>query len=294
MSKQLILAVPFAFLFGGAVAVAGHVKRWLHPFAVIVAALTFTTIMLGAWVTSARAAPPISPFIEQVHSWVGRIAAVLIVVLAVWLVAAQRRGLGLALLAAALGETALGEFLAPITHAILAQVLFAVTAIAALCTSHGWQLGPEVVMDQGWPSLRSMAAVMPAFVLAQVMLGVAFRHKAMGLTWHIVGAMLVVLLVLLFGMCTMQPYPKHRALRSSAIALLSVALAQVLLGIAAITTETLAPENTAPPSVIISTIGHVALGAATLAASLVLAIQIRRNVQRPSQETEENEPAASA
>jgi hypothetical protein len=92
----------------------------------------------------------------------------------------------------------------------------------------------------------------------------------------------------------MQPYPKHRALRPAAIALLSVALGQVLLGIAAITAEMLAPDNTAPPSVIISTISHVAVGAATLAASLILAVQIRRNVRRAAEETEENETAASA
>ena len=269
-------------------------KRWLHPFAVMVAALTLLTIMLGAWVTSARSAPPIFLFIEQIHSGAGRAAAALLVVLAVWLMAAQRRGLGLTLLAAAVAETVLGEFLAPITHAILAQVLFTLTAIAAVCTSNGWELGPEIVMDQGWPSLRSMAAVTPVFVLAQVTLGATFRHKAMGLTWHIVGAMVIALLVLILGMCTMQPYPKHRALRPAAIALLSVALAQVLLGIAAVTAEMLAPDNTAPPSVIISTISHVAVGAATLAASLILAVQIRRNVRRSAEETEENETAASA
>ena len=111
----------------------------------MLAALTFLTIMLGAWVTSARSAPPIFLFIEQIHSGAGRAAAVLIVVLAVWLMAAQRRGLGLTLLAAGLAETAFGEFLAPITHAILAQVLFALTTIAAVCTSNGWELGPEIV-----------------------------------------------------------------------------------------------------------------------------------------------------
>ena len=60
-------------------------KRWLHPFAVMVAALTLLTIMLGAWVTSARTAPPNFLFIiEQIHSGAGRAAAALLVVLAVW------------------------------------------------------------------------------------------------------------------------------------------------------------------------------------------------------------------
>jgi hypothetical protein len=56
----------------------------------------------------------------------------------------------------------------------------------------------------------------------------------------------------------------------------------------------LVPDNTAPPPVIISTIMHVAVGAATLAASLILAVQIRRNVQKSAEEPEDNENAASA
>jgi heme A synthase len=149
-----------------------------------------------------------------------------------------------------------------------------------------------LVFDQGWPSLRSMAVATPVVVLTQVMLGVAFRHKAAGLTWHIVGAMVTALMVLILGMCVMQAYPKHRVLRPAAIALLCAALVQVLLGIATITVEMLAPDNAVPASVVFSAMAHVAVGAVTLAASLALAIQVRRNVQRPVEE--EAERAAGA
>jgi heme A synthase len=149
-------------------------------------------------------------------------------------------------------------------------------------------------MDAGWPSLRSLAVITPIFVLGQVILGAAFRHKTGGLTWHIVGAMVVSLLVLLLGMFVMQQFPKHQALRPGAIAMLSLVLLQVLLGIAAITTEMLASSNTVPASVTHSTAAHVAVGSLTLAATLVLSIQIRRNVQKPAEEPEEDESTAKA
>ena len=128
--------------------------------------------------------------------------------------------------------------------------------------------GPETVFDQGWPSLRSLAVITPVFVLAQVSLGAAFRHKEMGLTWHLVGAMLVSILILLLGMFVLQQFPKHPSLRPAAIALLTIAVAQVLLGIAAITAEMLAPGNTVPLGVMLSTAAHVTVGALTLAAKI--------------------------
>jgi hypothetical protein len=221
--------------------------------------------------------------------------AVLTIVLAIWLMTAGLKSLGWIALAVVVAEGLLGERSTAMSHADLAQLLFAFTAAAAVCTSAAWRQGPEVVFDQGWPSLRSMSVIVPAFVMMQVMLGAAFRHKAAGLTWHIVGAMVVSLLVLFQGMCVMQQFPKHPTLRPAAIAMLSIALGQVLLGIVAITTELIAPDNTTPLSVMVSTAAHVAGGALTLAATLVLAIQIRRNVRKAVEEPEEEgESAAQA
>ena len=114
----------------------------------------------------------------------------------------------------------------------------------------------------------------------------------MGLTWHIVGAIVVALAILIVGMCVMQGCGKHSAIRPAGIALLTIALTQVLLGMAALTTEMLAPDNTAPLPVILSTVAHVAVGAATLAASLVMAIQVRRHVRKPAEEAEEQAAGA--
>ncbi|HEY7338616.1 MAG TPA: hypothetical protein VH639_27255 [Bryobacteraceae bacterium] len=267
---------------------------WLHRCAVIAAAFTLLAILSGAWVTSTRAIvpPPSTPV--SIHLTTASIAAGLVILLGIWLLVGKVRALGWMLLAAAIAEGGLGSSTAVISQAVLAHILFALTLVAVFRTSKAWADGPEFVVDQGWPSLRSMGVATPVLVMAQVVLGAAYRHKAMGLTWHIVGAMVVALTVLIVGMCTMQAYPKHRALRFAAVLLLSVVLAQVMLGIATITTEMLAPDNVVPVAVILSTMGHVAVGSLTLASSLVLAIQIRRNVQKAVEEPEEGETAVGA
>jgi heme A synthase len=258
----------------------------------VAAAFTLLAILSGAWVTSTRAVSGAPAGIEKIHLGVTAVATALVVALSLWLVLAKLRGLGWALLAVCVAQGALGQMSAAIAHAVLAQILFALAVAVVIRTSKRWEAGPDLVFDQGWPSLRSMAVATPVVVLTQVMLGVAFRHKAAGLTWHIVGAMVTALMVLILGMCVMQAYPKHRVLRPAAIALLCAALVQVLLGIATITVEMLAPDNAVPASVVFSAMAHVAVGAVTLAASLALAIQVRRNVHRPVEE--EAERAAGA
>jgi len=269
------------------------VKPWLYRYSVVAAAFTLLAVVSGAWLTSTKAIPAAPAAIDKIHLGLASLAAALLMGLALWLVFARLRALGGTILAVVVAEAGLGHTTAGTAHAVLAHILFALAASAVLRTSKQWEAGPDLVLDQGWPSLRSMAVAAPVVVLAQVMLGAAFRHKAMGLTWHIVGAMVVALTILILGMCVMQAYPRHRALRPASIALLSVALTQVLLGITAVTTEILAPDNAVPTSVVVSTVAHVTVGAATLAASLALAIQIRRNVQKPAEEVE-GERAASA
>jgi hypothetical protein len=270
------------------------VTSWLHRCAVIAAAFTLLAILSGAWVTSTRAVAPPPSTPVTIHLAMASVAAALLIVLGIWLILGKVRALGWMLLAAAIAEGGLGSTSAAISQAVLAHILFALSLVAVFRTSKAWAEGPELVVDQGWPSLRSMGVATPVLVLAQVTLGAAYRHKAMGLTWHIVGAMVVALTILIVGMCTMQAYPKHTALRFAAILLLSVTVAQVMLGIATVTTEMLAPDSVVPVGVILATMGHVTVGALTLASSLVLAVQIRRNVQKPVEEPQEGETAVGA
>src|SRR5204863_1638828 len=162
-------------------------------------------------------------------------------------------------------------------------------AIAVL-TSKKWQEGPEPVQDYGWPSLRTLAILTPVLVLVQIALGAGFRHRAFGLLPHVIGAMLVPLVILLTGIFVLQQFPKHRSLRPAAVALLSISGVQVFLGVIAYIARINAAEY--PLAMVLTTVAHVATGGLTLAASVVLAIQIRRNVRVRASETAETHQQA--
>ena len=97
------------------------------------------------------------------------------------------------------------------------------------------------------------------------------------LNFAVIGAMVVSLAILMVGVFVLHQFPEHPSLRPAAIALLGVTLVQIFLGMAAYYTRLAAKER--PLAMVLTTVAHVATGALTLAASIVLAIQIRRNVR---------------
>ena len=169
-----------------------------------------------------------------------------------------------------------------ILHACLAQLFLSSLVAIAVFTSRGWQRGPDPVQDQGWPSLRSLSILTPLLVLSQVTLGAALRHRSLSVTPHIISAMIVAFMVLAVGVFVTQQFPDHRSLRPAAIALMGITLAQVFLGIAALTMRMVGEENALP--VKLSTAAHVTTGALTLASSVVLGILIQRHVRAAAAE----------
>jgi cytochrome c oxidase assembly protein subunit 15 len=291
-------------------------KLWLHRYTVVLAVCTLFLVVAGAEVTSHQAGlsvpdwplsygqvmPPMvgGVFFEHGHRMVATTVGMLTIGLVIFLARAERRAwmrkLGWIALAAVVAQGVLGGLtvlllLPPavsISHACLAQLFFSTTVAMALFTSRSWKRGPEMVADSGWPSLRSLAIFTPAMVLAQIALGAAFRHRALSVLPHVVGAMIVSLVVLFTGVFVLQQFPAHAALSRAAKALLGVTGAQIFLGLVTYfigsrpesqpALNQLAPNGLA---MVVFTVAHVATGALTLAASIVLAIQIRRNVCAP-------------
>jgi heme A synthase len=170
-------------------------------------------------------------------------------------------------------------------------MFFAALVAMAMATSQMWSRGPEPVSDYGWPSNRSLAIITPVLVLLQISLGAAFRQKAITLLPHVLGAMFVALMILFESICVLQQFPAHRALPLAAKTLLGVAFGQVFLGIMALTMKSMADDTALP--VVVTVAAHVTGGALTLAATVVLSILIRRNVQPRVEEEDLEEPAAS-
>jgi cytochrome c oxidase assembly protein subunit 15 len=291
---------------------------WLHRYAILVAVCTLLLVLAGASVTSKEAGLSVPDWplsygqvipqmtggvlFETGHRYIAGIVAILTIGLAMWIAKVEKRAwmrrLGWAAVGLIVAQALLGGatvlLLQPppvsIAHACLAQLFFSVTVAIAVFTSRKWQEGPDPVEDYGWPSLRSLAIVTPVLILLQIALGAGFRHRAFGLLPHVVGAMLVPLMILLVGVFALHQFPQHRALRPAATGLLAITLAQVVLGIAAYFARINAVEY--PLAMVLTTVAHVATGGLTLAASVVLAIQIRRNV-RASEAAESHQQAVA-
>ncbi len=288
---------------------------WLHRYAILVAVCTLFLVIAGASVTSKEAGLSVPDWplsygqvipemtggvlFETGHRMIATVVGTLTIILAIWIARAEKgkakrpwmKKLGWLALGCVVAQGLLGGatvlLLQPapisIAHACLAQLFFSVTVAIAIFTSRNWQQGPDPVEDYGWPSLRSLAIITPVLVLIQIGLGAGFRHRAFGLMPHVIGAMLVPVVILLTAVFVLNQFPKHRALRPAAIGLLTITLAQVFLGIAAYVARINAADY--PLAMVLTTVAHVATGGLTLAASVVLAIQVRRNVHARAPET---------
>lgn len=254
---------------------------WLHRFAVVVGVCALILVVIGACVTDYVGVSHPSETLTTGHQLAAEVVGLLTFCLAIWLSTGSRPAwllrFGWITFAVFLLDGALG-MKTPVLHAFVAQLFFAATVAIAVFTSSGWKRGPDPVQDQGWPSLRSLSVFGLVVVLMQIWLGAAFRHQAMGMMPHMVGAMVVGIVMLIVCMFVMQQFPEHRSLRPAANIVLGLTLAQVVLGITALTTRMVTPDNTLTRPVLVATVIHVATGALTLAGTVVLVILIRRNV----------------
>jgi heme a synthase len=246
----------------------------------------FVAVLCGAMVTSSGFMGVGDPGLKRLHEIFASGASVVIVILGIWMVARQPAGfggtkLGWTLLVLILAEGGLGSFqqapVLAVLHACLGQILFAVTVAAMVSTSSAWHREPELVEDHGWPSLGSLGKITPVFVLGQVALGAAFRHRVLGVLPHLAGAIVIVLLVLCVCIFVMQQFPEHAALRPCANLLMTLAFAQIFLGIAAFTVRTMT-KISARAAIGVTSV-HASVGALVLATAVVLQMQIRKNVR---------------
>ena len=94
---------------------------------------------------------------------------------------------------------------------------------------------------------------------------------------HMAGAMVVALLTLLLSMTVIQQYPEHRPLYAVSVALITIVLVQVALGIASFIFVLLDLDKTVGFAA--TTAAHLTVGTLTLAASLAFMMEVRRYVR---------------
>jgi heme a synthase len=286
-------------------------KKGLYRFSVILAACTLFLVLAGASVTSNEAGLSVPDwplsygkvmpemtggvFYEHGHRMVATTVGFLTIILAIWLWRTEDRSwmrrIGWIALLGVIVQGVFGGLtvifkLPPavsIVHACLAQLFFSLTVAIALFASPGWRRGAEMVEDENTPSLRTLALLAPLTIFGQLMLGAAYRHKLLGLVPHVIGALAVTAVILIVGMFALQQFPKHAAIRKSALTLVTITLVQVFLGIAAYMSRIYTTESLEPQAIMVAfTVLHVAVGALTMATAVVYAIQVRRNVRGPA------------
>jgi heme A synthase len=256
---------------------------WLHRCSILLAGVALVSVFTGAAVTSNEERPLYS--VGQTHTWLSVGVAVLTIALVLWMRSAGAevwpRRLAWMALAAVAVQAVLGFQSLPqapavrIAHAFVAQLLFPLTVAIAARTSSAWK--PQPAPMEGSGVLQLAARLTPFVVLAQVALGTLFRHGALGVGPHLIGAFLVALFML--GMALPVIYgPEYRALQLAARVFLTIASVQVFLGLALFSMQSMDVE---PATMILITMFHAAVAALTLASTVILAALIRRDVCAP-------------
>lgn len=281
---------------------------WLHRYAIFLAVCTLFLVVAGASVTSTESGLSVPDwplsygqvmpemkggiFYEHGHRMVATTVGFLTIIMAIWLWRADPRPwmkrLGFAALGGVILQGVLGGltviYLLPkpvsISHACLAELFFSTTCAIALFTSPHWKRGPLPVAAAGFPARPGAVIWLPAVVLMQVALGAAFRHKWLDLTFHVAGAFIVTGVVMYSAIVFLMNYRDHAPLRTTATALLVITFAQVFLGVAAYMSRVATADAPQPMPVMVGfTVAHVALGALTMATSVLMAIQVHRHVR---------------
>jgi len=268
------------------------VNPGLYRAALCLAILALAVIMSGAYITSTEVAArlsqsDVSPVLnEALHRALGVALTLLTLGFAVW--TTREKNLGwirsaawcavvVLALAAALGWRA--DPLPPaiaVFHALLAHLFLALIVAITVGASAGWNRAPELAEGASRPLLRPAAVATPPIVFLQITLGAAYRHNITSVFPHMALAMGVAFLALIVSSVVLQNFPRPAPLRHAAAALIAIVLTQMCLGITAFLLLLLNQASTA--YFIPSTVAHVTVGAATLASSVVMAMQIWRSI----------------
>jgi len=285
----------------------------LRYLVVFLACLTLLLLVAGALVTSNEAGDSVPDWPMSFGRWVlgsrqfvgnvryeyshrviaGAVSCVtFLMTLWIWCSSRLRRfrPLALAALVGVLLQAGLGgiRVLFPgqkipiaMVHALVAQSFFCLIVTLALVTSGSWNCPRPVQQDK--VRLRLLSASAALAVMLQLLLGAGFRHGALGIGWHIGGAVLVSGLVIYTATQVHRHYSTDRYLRKPALLICFLLVCQVSLGIAAYLARLASANDPQPLEPMVSlTVAHLAVGALILASILVLALRCRQVLAPPA------------
>jgi cytochrome c oxidase assembly protein subunit 15 len=284
-----------------------------HRFALFLAVCTFLLIVAGALVTSndAGLAVPdwptsfgsfykIPPMVggvkyEHGHRMLAEFIGLLTIILAVWTQRRESRSwmrkLGWFMLVLVIVQGVLGgltvKMLLPwyvsTAHAMVAQTFFSLTLLMVIFAGRRWIASEGAVTriaDSSVITFRNLSVLATLSVYMQLFLGGAFRHGGMHFLPHLVGAGVATVILLWTAIRGMVSFPAIKPIRGASIAILALLVLQLVLGFGAYITRVEWGKDAAQPqpSMVATTVAHVAVGALLLAHCFTLAVQAYRNL----------------
>lgn len=284
----------------------------LHRFATVLAWCVLLLIVAGALVTSndAGLAVPdwptsfgsfykIPPMVggvkyEHGHRMVAQFIGFLTIILAIWTQRMEKRAwmrklgwtaLGLVIAQGVLGGLTVLNLLPwyiSTGHALLAQSFFALILLFSVFTSRKFmEAESRGLLAAETFNLRALSLMAVAVIYVQLFLGAAFRHNGMHFLPHIIGAVFATAILLWTSIKALTTYSAVPEIKKPAIGILSLLFVQLALGFGAYLTRVEWGRDAAQPqpSMVATTVAHVAIGALLLGKTFVLAVQAHRHVR---------------
>src|SRR5262245_11443832 len=118
-------------------------------------------------------------------------------------------------------------------HALVAQSFFCLVVALGVMTSRGWNYPRPVKPDSSRFRLRLLTVLAIGSVMIQLLVGAGFRHGALGIGWHIGGAVLVSGAAIITATQVHRRHGADRYLHRPALLIFVLLICQVSLGIAA-------------------------------------------------------------
>ena len=239
---------------------------------------------------------------EHGHRMIAGVIVTLTIILTVWMLRKEKRSwlkkLSVVALLSLFAQAVLGGITVllklptavSVSHAGLAQIFFCLTVTFALVTSPGWFESRHKFARADAPPIRGLALATTIAIYTQIILGAVMRHTGAGLAigdfplthgglfpayfstpivihyLHRVGAFAVTVIAIALIVRIMRGHREDARFKRPALWLAGLLAFQIFLGALTIWTRRAVTPTTA----------HVAIGAAVLAASLVITFRAFR------------------
>lgn len=292
----------------------------LHRLALLLACATVVLLVAGALVTSNEAGDSVPDWpvsfgrwlissnhfvanvrFEYSHRVIAGIVGLITLALAAWAFVTERRPwlrrLGLIAFAGVVAQAGIGglrvlfpeyKALIAVPHALVAQSFLAIVVSIYVFTSRSWIEPHEIRPDSSRWGLRRLVSVAVGAVLIQLVLGAGFRHQALGIIPHIVGAAVVTFLIVSTVIILLRRHGEDDYLARPAKLVFGLLIVQLCLGIGAYAARVASAGDPQPLEPMISlTVAHLVVGALTLATMVVIALRCYQVLEPKSEKSAE-------